>query len=191
MDADLIAELASAAPITVLLVSYDLGDGEIARWTDGGFVVWDSELYEARNNFGVLSEVGEISDGVDGEASSCAITIIPADNDAFAALTAPEAQGAVVNIHLGAVNFQTGALVGEPDLLMRCELDVPRLTQNGGAVTHDTITEEARMLEVNDERRLNDSYQQSIWPGDLGYANVSGLKVKIYWRATDPNNAIR
>ncbi len=191
MDADLIAELASAAPVTAILVDIDLGGGDVARWTDGGFVYWGEELYEARNEYGVLSEVGEISDGVDGEASSCSITVIPADNDAFATFIAPGTQGALVNIHLAAVDFQTGLMVGEPDLLMRCELDVPRLTMGGGALTLDTITEEARMLEINDERRLTDSFHQSVWPGDLGYSNVTGLKVKIYWRATDPNNAIR
>jgi len=189
MDADLIAELAAQAPITVLLVTYDLPD-QTVRWTDGGFVVWDDELYEARTSFGVISEVGEISDGVDGEATSCAITLMPADNDSFSAMIAPEVQGSVVTIHLGAVDFQTGLLVGEPDLLLRCEVDVPRLTGSAGALVHDTITEETRMLEVNDERRLTHPFHTDVWPDEDGYKNVTGLKVKIYWRASDPNNAI-
>lgn len=189
MDADSIAELASAAPITVLLVTYEFPDATV-RWTDGGFVVWNGQLYEARTSYGVLSEVGEISDGVDGEASSCTITVMPSGNEAFAAMIAPEAQGSLVTVHLGAVNFQTGLLVGDPDLLMRCEIDVPRLSGSSGALIHDTLTEEARMLEINDERRLTHPFHTSVWPGENGYANVTGLKSKIYWRARDPNNAI-
>lgn len=190
MDADLIAELASAAPITVLLVSVEIDEGTTVRWTDGGFVFWGDDLYEAKTEFGVVSEISELSDGVDGEASSASLTVLPADDEAFGVLIDPATQGATVNISLGAVDFQTGALIGEPDLLLRCEVDVARLTRTGEALILDCITEEARMLEVNDERRLTDSFHQSVWPGELGYANVTGLDTKIYWRANDPNNAI-
>lgn len=190
MDADLIAELASAAPITVLLVSVEIDEETTVRWTDGGFVFWGDDLYEAKTDFGVISEISELSDGVDGEASSASLTVLPADDEAFGVLIDPATQGATVNISLGAVDFQTGALIGEPDLLLRCEVDVARLTRTGEALILDCITEEARMLEVNDERRLTDSFHQSVWPGELGYANVTGLDTKIYWRANDPNNAI-
>ena len=190
MDADLIAELASAAPVTVLLISVKIDDTTTIRWTDGGFVFWGGDLYEARTAFGVVSEIGEISDGIDGEASSSSLTVFPAGDDAFSALIDPAAQGAVVTMSLGAVDFQTGLVIGAPDLLMRCELDVARLTGTGDALILDCITEEARMLEVNDERRLTDSFHRSVWPGELGYANVTGLDTKVYWRANDPNNAI-
>lgn len=189
MDADLEAELASKAPFTVLLVTYYLG-GEVVRWTDGGFVRWDDDLYQAKTSLGVLSEISEISDGVDGEASSADVTLLPADNDAFATLVAPDIQGCTVSIHFGAVSFETGQLIGEPDLLFRGEVDVPRLTRSGAALIHECITEEARMLEVNAERRLTDAFHQSVHPGELGYANVTGLDEKIYWRAEEPNNAI-
>ncbi|KQS55896.1 hypothetical protein ASG17_07550 [Brevundimonas sp. Leaf363] len=190
MDADLIAELASKAPFTVILVTIKLDGSTTIRWTDGGFVRWGGEVYRALTAWGTVSEVGEISDGVDAEVTSCTLSLMPSSDDAFADLVAPEVQGAEVLIHFGAVDFETGRLVGEPDLLLRAELDEPRLSGTGGELSYDLITEEARMLEANDERRLTNSFHQSVWPGELGLSHVDGLTKKIYWRTTAPNNAI-
>lgn len=190
MDVDQIGALGQPAPITAILVTYRLNDEVTIRWTDGGFLVWEGNLYRAKTSYGVVSEIGEISDGIDGETTTCPITIMPASDEAFSALIAFGVQGAAVSIHFATVDFHTGLLIGEPELLLQSELDVPSLSGSGGNLVHETITEEARMLEVNDERRLTDSFHKDVWPLERGYENVTGLKVKIYWRASDPNNAI-
>lgn len=190
MDSAQIAALQQPAPVTALLVTYALSDEVTIRWTDGGFLRWGENLYRAKTEYGTISEIGEISDGIDGETTTCPITVMPASDEAFAELVAFGVQGALVSIHFASVDFNTGLLIGEPELLLRSELDVPSLSGSGGSLVHETITEEARMLEVNDERRLTPSFHKEVWPLEKGYDNVTGLKVKIYWRASDPNNAI-
>ena len=191
MDSALIGALSQAAPVEVVLVEIELPTHTI-RWTDGGFVVWDGQTFAARDEtYGVLSSIEAIEDGVDNQATVCALTILPPDGAGFTALIAPGVQGSPVTIHQGAVSAATGTLIGEPDLLARLELDQPRIGGNSDSLIYDCITEEARMLEANEERRLTDTFHQSAWPGELGYKNVTALPRKRYWRASNPNNAIR
>jgi len=180
--------LGAAAPTLVHLVTIDaLG----IRWTDGGFVSWSGNLYASEDaTYGWLGGMGAIEDGADGQATVCDLTIL-CDDTALSLWIDPTVQGSVVTIHLGALDRDTGLLIGGPDLLFRGELDQPRLMSGvGQALIFSCITEEARMLEPNEEQRLTDSFHQSVWPGDLGCEHVSDVEKKIYWRANDPNNSI-
>lgn len=190
MDATLIAALEGVAPVEVLLVTITL-PSHVVRWTDGGFVAWGDQTYTARDPaWGVLSSMGPVEDGIDSTATNTTLSIYPPDGSAFAGWCAPGVQGSPVARHLGVVDRVTGLLIGEPDLLDRLELDQPSISGTGDGLDYSCITEEARMLEANDERRLTDTFTQSVWPGDLGCANVTALPRKRYWRASNPNNAI-
>ncbi len=191
MDADLIADLASQAPMTVLLYTWELDEVTTIRWTDGGFVRWDGNLYRALNDYGVVSRTDEIVDGIDNEVTACTLEVLPANQDAHDAMTAYGAQGSTITQHLATVDFATGLLTGEPELLLTSEVDDVALGSAAGAIAIHTITEEARMLEADDQRRATDAFHQSIWAGELGYANKTTLRRKRFWRLDNPNNAIR
>jgi hypothetical protein len=193
VDSSLITALGGAAPTLVHLVTVTLS-GATVRWLDAGgsgFVVWGSDTYKAEDaTYGALGAIGAIEDGADGQATVCDLTIL-CDGTAMALWIDPAEQGSLVTIHVGAVTPSTGLLIGEPELLFRGELDQPRLAAGRSqTLIFDCITEEARMLEPNEEQRLTDSFQQSVWPGDLGNIHISDIEKKIYWRANDPNNAI-
>ena len=193
MDASLITALQGAAPTLVHLVTVTLS-GATVRWMDtggSGFVVWSGNTYSAENAiYGALGAIGAIEDGADGQATVCDLTIL-CDATAMALWIAPERQGSPVTVYLGTVNPSTGVLIGEPELLFRGELDQPRIAAGRGqTLIFDCITEEARMLEPNEEQRLTDSFQKAVWPGDLGNEHITDVEKKIYWRATDPNSAI-
>lgn len=192
MDAGLIAALEGIAPTEVILVTVEL-PSKTVRWTNGGFVVWGSDTYHVRDDdYGLLDSVSEIEDGTEAQAMTCSLTILPPDMDAVMSLGAdPEVQGSVVTVHLGAVNPATGLLIGEPELLFRGEYDQPRLGVETLSLVIDCITEASRMLEPNDERRLTDSFHQSVWPGELGYEFVSNVTRSIPWREDSPKGAIR
>ena len=180
--------LGTAAPTLVHLVTIDaLG----IRWTDGGFVLWRGNVYASEDTtYGWLGGIGAIEDGADGQATVCDLTII-CDETALALWVDPTVQGSIVTIHLGTLNRDTGRLIGEPNLLFRGELDQPRLSAGAGlTLIFDCITEEARMLEPNEEQRMTDSFHQSVWPSDLGCEHITDVEKKIYWRANDPSNAI-
>lgn len=190
-DPDLIVAYEAISVKTVLLITGQMPDDEVLRWTDGGFVPWEGEIYRARSNdWGVFSTLGSIEDGMDGQATNCAMSLFPPDDESFDAWIAPEMQGAVFTFHMGAVDRDTGLLIGEPDLLLRAELDEPKLSGPDGGLTYELITEEARMLEANDERRLTDPFIRSVWPLDTGGKFVTGLTEDVHWRSPDPSLAV-
>jgi hypothetical protein len=193
MDATLITALEGQAPTLVHLVTVTLSSATV-RWMDtggSGFVVWGANTYRAEDAvYGALGAIGAIEDGADGQATVCDLTIL-CDETAMALWIDPAEQGSLVTIHLGAINQATGLLIGTPELLFRGELDQPRLSAGRGqTLIFDCITEEARMLEPNEEQRLTDSFHQSVWPGELGYDMVSELEQTVFWRADDPRGAI-
>ena len=187
MDSALIAELSGKAPLGVLLITVALPDYTI-RWTDGGFVVWGADTYqEVDDTYGVVSELEDIEDGAGDEATTWSLTVMPPP-EAIADLAEPEAQGSLITVHLGAVNRETGLLVGEPDLLQRVELDVARIGVSSSVeLVLDCITEEARMLEPNEERIQSDAFHQSVWPGERGYEHQTAARRKVWWRDDGPS----
>lgn len=184
MDAALIAAFEAATPTEVLLVTLTLPSRTV-RLTDGGFVIWSGQTYAAEDDiYGTLDTVEDIEDGADGQATRCAITILPPDATAMAQLASPLAQGSPVTVHLGAVNRLTGLLIGTPDLLFRGELDFGRLAVGPQwSLALECGTEEARQLELNADQRLSPSYHKGIWPGEKGFDNLDGIKRKIHWQA--------
>ena len=191
MDSLLVADLEGAAPVIAHLITLALPDRTV-RWVfEGGFVMWDEDLYAFTDEvYGNPAMLGEIEDGATENASPLDLGII-CDTEALTALIEPEVQGSLVTVHLAAVSFETGMLVGEPELIARAELDQPSLTAGPAlGLRFSCITEEARMLEPNEDQRLTDSFHKSVWPGELGFEHVTDIERKIYWRADDPNNAI-
>ncbi len=186
MDSGLITELEGKAPFVAILYTVTLPGGTI-RWTDGGFVVWGGNTYRALTDHGTISDSEEISDGIDNEATINAVTFMPADDTAFGNLSAFSAQGSVITTHLASIDFETGLLVGTPEELLRAEFDEPRLADNGNVLIVDCITEESRMLEDDDQRRLTDTAHQEAWDAELGLSNVSSLPLHRYWRKDRPS----
>lgn len=191
MDAALIAALEARFPVVANLVTLSL-PGHTIRWSDGGFVRWGGEVWRVRDQtFGVLDSLSEIEDGIDGQSGTQTLTILAPSLSAVADLAlSPQMQGSLVTVHMAVIDRATGLLIGEPELLWRGELDQPRLSVGDLTLIYDCITEEARMLEPNEERRQNDSFHQSVWPGELGFGKVTDLPLKVYWRANEPTGAI-
>lgn len=186
MDSALKAALAQPARTTTL-VHLELPSGDVFL-SSGGQVEHDAETYHGRDAvFGVVDEIGAITDGIDGQASTGSLTLTPASGDAVLALADPEAQASPVTIWQGAVDDGDGSLIGvEP--LFRGELNYASTVTGAetGQVRLELITEEARQLEPNDERRLSHSFHAATWPGELGLEHVTGITLPDFWRATRP-----
>lgn len=190
MHADLVAALKAGWP-RVHFVTVTLADTTI-RWTDAGSVVWGANTYTARNAiYGSLDSISEITDGIDDDASPVTLTIIPPDLTSVADITAADAQGGRVTIHLGAVNPTTRVLVSEPYRLFIGELDQPSLKQGKRQLLeYEVITGEARGLEPNEEQRQTDAFHQMIWPDELGNEFATDGPRVSYWRADEPRRSI-
>lgn len=189
MDATLKAALEGPAPTTFTAVSIALRGGATIRLVSGGFISLGGNAYVSEDaTYGTLGDVDTIADGVDGQATRCLITLLPPTSSAIAALAAATAQGSTVIVYQGAFDRATGASIGTAETLFTGELDFPRLQIGGGsyALILECGTEEGRLLEPNEERKLSDAFHQACWPGELGLSFVTRLPRTIYWRVNKP-----
>lgn len=192
MDTNLKAALASRAPTTFtaldLTLPGDPDDYEL-KLVQAGAVDIEGTVYTGRDqNYGTFSEIGTISDGVDSQATTASVTLMPPSEAALADLAHPLVQGAPVTIRQGAVDRETGASIGT-ELLFRGEVNQPVLmvASDIRAIRLDLITEEARQLEDNAERRLSHAFHQSVWPGELGMIHVTGVTQPDFWMMDKPS----
>lgn len=187
MDAAAIAGRSGKAVWLVQLFRLTTADFTL-RLTTGGFLFWGSELFIQRDRtYGTLGDLPLFEDGIDSQTTRADFTLFPASHAALAALADRKHQRSLVEVFDACVDPDTGLMVGEPDPLFRGEYDFARYTIGS---TEELIiecgTEEARLNEPNEDRRLSDPHHRDIWPGELGMSHVTGVGRKIYWRADQP-----
>ncbi len=192
MDSTLKTEFEAAGLTTFTAVSIALSGGTIYLVSGGADITIAAQLYTAYHaTYGALGEVDIINDGIDGQTTRASITLHPPSSAAIAALSAVGEQSARVYVYQGAVNTATGASIGTVETLFWGELDYPSLSisEAGYALTMECGTEEARLLERNEERKLVDSFHQACFSGELGLEKVTALVRKVYWRASSPSSS--
>ena len=197
MDSALVTAYQQPAPTKCTLVRLDM-PGAAVCLTDDGFVPFDAgegngvETYFGRHpTYGVLDNVGEINDGAEAETTRLDISILPASDVAAAALGSPTVQGVRVQFWEGAINPDTGLLIGTPELKFDGEIDKPRFqVGESWVLTLECGTQGERQVEPNTDWRLNDAFHQTIWPGELGLTYVDGVARKNEWRSRPENPSI-
>lgn len=190
MDAALVTALQAPAPTKCSLLRLDLPAGALCL-TDGGFVTFDAgegegdELYLGRDPvYGVLGSLPTIKDGAEAQTTRLDIVILPSSDTAAAALGSPTIQGVRVQWWEGAIDRETGLLIGEPEIKFDGELDRARLSVGDSwELTIECGTQAERQLEPNADWRLNHSFHSLIWPGELGLSYVDGVTRKKEWRS--------
>lgn len=195
MDSALAAALEAPSPVKATLVRFDLPGAPLCL-TDGGFAVFDAgegegaEVYLARHPvYGVLGSVPTIKDGAGQQTTRVAIEMLPASDDAAAALAAPTLQGTRVQWWEGAVDRASGGLIGVPELKYDGVLDKPKFrVGEDWKLTLECGTEGELQLEPNADWRMNNAFHQRIWGlGELGLAFVTSVTRKLEWRERPPN----
>lgn len=192
MDLNLKTALASglAPTFTVLRAELPGGAGtDVLRLVQAGQVQIGAESYiDEDARFGAIESVSSVSEGIDTQVTTAQVVFHAPSDAGVEILAAPRTQRSPITIHQGAVDPATGAVIGT-ELLFRGEINfsVVVATEHARQVRVELITEEARQLEANDERRLSHAFHQSIWPGELGLIHVTGVAQKDFWRIRKPS----
>lgn len=140
--------------------------------------------------YGVIDSIDELSDGLGDEAPGISITLLPASEAAVGQLSSPTFQGSRVRVQVGAVNPMTGYSIGSYTVFDG-ELDVPILTvgKASRSLRFECVSAFERFFDNDEGAKLSDAFHQSIWPGETGFANVTGIEQTIYWGVAAPSGA--
>jgi hypothetical protein len=169
--------------------------GYTLRLLDGaGKIVFGGETYVGRDDtYGVLAAIDQIDDGVGDQAPSLSITLTPGTDAGAAALLSPGVQGSTVQLWLGVLDRATGVPIPDPDLLFYGEVDVPTLKAGKGSrsVALDCVSGFERLFADDEGIRLSDAFHKTVWSGETGLANVTGVTKKIYWGTESGGSAVK
>lgn len=185
LDAELANDNVTAFGALTLMVGTD-----VVRLLDGSaHLLIGGNLYTGEDaTYGTWGSMEALEDGAGDEAPGLAITMLPADDDATIALSGPDMQGKAVQVHVGAVNDATGAVIGEPFLLFDGEVDVTKheFGKNLLEVSLECVGGMERLFFDDEGMRLAPSFHQQVWPGETGLNHVTGTQDTIYWGSNAP-----
>lgn len=190
MQANLIALLQGPNPHAVVLVKIVLPGGTV-RLSSALQITYGGETYIPRDPYyGMLSFVAQVVSGQTGRATSPDVGLEVANDDAIAELTSPAAKHSPITVWWGAVDPVTGAVEidDEDGPLSVMRLDTVDVSHSPGrrSLLIKTYPPSALQLRPSARQRLNPSFHKSVWPGETGLDNVTGIVDEDGWRTDDP-----
>lgn len=159
------------------------------RLSDGIEIVFGGETYVPRDPvFGTLGGIDAMGDGIGDEVPALNMTLLPPTTTAAAVLAAPGHQQSPVSIWLGEYNPATGQIVGTPARLFYGRLDqsVLTVTRESRDLTMTVVSNAERLFELNIGNALSQGWHKSIWPGEAGHDNATGLGRAVAWGVEAP-----
>ncbi|TXI01182.1 MAG: hypothetical protein E6Q76_17460 [Rhizobium sp.] len=177
-----------ALPAIANAVAYNInlldGAGSVTFVADGVSTTFTG----SDANFGTLKAVGTISEAVATEAPSASIALLA---PTIGQISDPKYQGAPVRVWVGAVNEQTGAVVGSPEKIYAGWLDTATTTQ-GFNVQETTLAVGSaweRLFVASEGARLNSTWHRTNFPGEGGLDNAVEAKGNIMWGVDGASSA--
>lgn len=171
------------------LVKIEFPDGA-ALLCDAGLMEFASEVYsEADPVWGSIGGIDPLSEGVGDEVPSLQLTLLPPTATTPGQIDQPGMQASRARFWVGEYGLETGALVGEPDLLFDGQIDQCSLefTRDERRVAMSVVSTAERLFERNSGNSLTPVFHKSIWPGELGHDNATGLSIPVAWGAASPS----
>jgi hypothetical protein len=184
LNASLDAALQGSAPLVCLLVEITLPEHTIRVLDGAAQVIHDGNVYSGEDSiYGTLDAIEAMSEQVGTEAPTVRFSFLPESLAAMADITQPGNQGSPVKIWLGVVDPVSGQLVGVPELLFLGELDTALVdaSESSTVITFDVASAWDRLFENQEGHRLNNSFWQSIYPGELGFSYVTDIQRDLPW----------
>jgi hypothetical protein len=172
--------------IHIAFPGYDL------RLTDGGFIVWGANTYRAKDAvFGVVAGVESMNEGVGEEVPVFQLSLLPPGETAPGDLSQPGFQSSRARFWIAEYDVDDGTLIGTPDLQFDGQVDQTSLefSREATVLSMSIVSNTARLMERNIGNSLNSTFHKSVWPGELGQDNATGLGEQVAWGVEKPNGS--
>lgn len=156
------------------------------RLCDGGKIIWIAETYRGKDaTYGTIGSVQSLAEGDGDELPPLEMVLLPPDTTAAADLVEPTFQGSRVRFWIAQYVIATSAVTGTPELKFDGELDQATLNLDG-SLELTVIPRAGRLFELNIGNSLSPSFHKSIWTGETGHDNATGLGRPVAWGVEAP-----
>jgi hypothetical protein len=154
------------------------------RICDGAFLYVGADKFASFDDeFGSIESLELPEENVGDEAPSGSMVFLPVDTAAAADLSQPGFQGSPIRFWQAQVDEATGTVIGTPELLADCELDttVLKIGPRSRRLEIGFIQAAERLFSINEGNVLSPRFHKSIWPGELGFDNATGIGTAVAW----------
>jgi hypothetical protein len=169
------------------LVQIDLPETTL-RYCDGGFFVFGGETFRSEDPmFGTIGALQTMREGVGDTVPALTMTLLPANDAAPADISKPGHQTSRVRFWIAEYDVATG-VIGSSEVMFDGQIDRTNLTVGRGTKTLDVsiVSLAERLFEGNIGNTLNPTWHKSVWPGETGHDNATGLSVPVAWGTENP-----
>lgn len=160
------------------------------RYCDGAFFVYNGETYRPDDAvFGTIGQLEAMTEGVGDFVPAVTMTLKIPDASAAADVSAPGNQTARAVFTIAEYDVETGAII-TADKQFDGQLDQTVFTigNNKKELGVSVVSLAERLFEGNIGNTLNPTFHKSIYPGEKGHDNATGLSVGIAWGTESPRN---
>ena len=139
--------------------------------------------------WGTWDGIDDYSDGAGDEAPSFGFSLLPPVDADPETIATDDMQGVRVRFWIGAIDPDSGIVIGEPLLLFDGEIDVPTLViaQASLRVDFDCVGGMERFFENEEGVRLAPAFHKRVWPGELGLDFITGVPDPVFWGQSTPS----
>ena len=163
--------------------------GRTVLLCDGGFVPWGAETYlSVDEKFGTIAAFEAPEEGVGEVIPSATITMLPNSAASAIEISQPAYQGSRIRMWVAEIDEATGQIIGQPDLQADWQLDRTTLRSKRGdrRVAIDCVSQSQRLLAKVEGNTLSSAFHSSIFPGEQGFDNATGLEASFAWGVAAP-----
>lgn len=140
---------------------------------------------------GSISGGDTVREDASGEAPNTTLTVEVASTADKSDIASEEVQLTRVRISLAALALDGSnhlIAIPDPELLFDGFIDqaTSGLDQKKDEVTYTIISAFDYFFEDSEGQRLNGVFHKTVWPGETGLDNVTGVTRKVYWGSLGP-----
>ena len=173
------------------LLKIELPDSTVLL-SDGGVTVYNGDTYTATDPVvGSLASIDMISEGIGQEIPALDIGFAPTSNIAVTALSQGAIQQSRVRLYLAEYDASTGLVVGTPELRFIGFVDQPRVEYSFRqfSLLMTAAPDLEAMFFDDTGNGFSSAFHKSLYPGETGHDNATGLQIPVAWGVGGPATA--
>lgn len=156
---------------------------------DGGFFNYGGDTYYAKDDiFGVISSVDGLSEGIGDEVPAMRIGFKPPGTSEPADLSKPGYQNSQVIARIAEYDVESGEITQILSTEFIGILDQTTVTRGRNVYNLDctVVADGERLFQRNIGNSLSSAFHKSVWPGETGEDNATGLSIPVAWGIEAP-----
>lgn len=163
------------------------------RYCDGAFFVYNSETYRPDDDvFGTIGQFEPVTEGVGDLVPAITMTLMIPDATAAADVTAPGNQTARAIFIIAEYDVETGAILSaQTQFDGQLDQTIYTVGLAKKELTASVVSLAERLFEGNIGNTLNPTFHKSVWPGERGHDNATGLAISVAWGVEAPGRSGR